>query len=310
MLMPFFSIVIPVYNKERFIAQTLKSVLNQTFLDFEIIIVNDGSTDNSEKQILAIRDNRIRYVSKKNEGVAIARNFGIEKATADFICFLDADDYWYPHFLETMHTYIMELPHQKVFASAIELETKKRRFPACYSFPKTSAFEIVNFFDASHKEAVLWTSSVAIHKEIFSQIGVFDEKLKISEDTDLWIRIGLRYEIVFIWQILARYVFDAESISRNRHYIFEDAFFSKYSLEEQNNPALKKYMDLNRFSTVIKHEIIDNRKEAQEIYAEIDLKNLSRKKRFLLQLSPVILKILIRIKNLTANLGFGNTVFR
>jgi glycosyltransferase involved in cell wall biosynthesis len=116
--MPYFSIVIPVYNKENFISKTIESVLNQNFTDYELIIVNDGSTDQSEAEILAFKDNRIQYFSKKNEGVAFSRNFGIEKATADYICFLDADDYWYPNFLETIHRYSLELPEQKVFAAA------------------------------------------------------------------------------------------------------------------------------------------------------------------------------------------------
>lgn len=90
--MPFFSIIIPVFNKERFVAKTLKSVLSQSFIDFEIIIINDGSTDKSEVEILAITDERILYFLKENEGVAVARNLGIGKASADYICFLDADD--------------------------------------------------------------------------------------------------------------------------------------------------------------------------------------------------------------------------
>ena len=308
--MPFFSVIIPVYNKDKFVAKTLKSVLNQSFIDFEIIVVNDGSTDESEHVILNLRDKRIRYFSKKNEGVAAARNFGIEKATADYICFLDADDYWFPNFLETMHQCIQKLPNEKVFACAIEIETGKKVIPAQYSFPQKGDFEVVNFFDASQKEAVLWTSSVCIHKEVFKNCRTFDEHLKISEDTDLWIRIGLQYQVVFIWQILARYVFDENSISRSLHYIFEERFFEKYTAEEKQNPALKKYMDLNRFSSVIKYKLNGDAKNAEKIYAEIDLKNLTGKKKLLLQLPPIVLRILLKLKVFLTNIGLGNSVFR
>ena len=303
--MPYFSIVIPVYNKEKFVVKTIESVLDQTFIDYEIIIVNDGSTDQSEAKISAYKDNRIQYYSKKNEGVAIARNFGIEKATADYICFLDADDYWHPTFLETMQRYSSELPEQKVFAAAIEIETKNKTIPARYSIPSTSDFEIVNFFDASQKECALWTSSVCIHKSVFEKVGDFDTKIKHGEDTELWIRIGLQFPIVFIRKILARYVYDEKSISRNTNYYFEQYTFDKYSLEEKKNPALKKYMDLNRFSAVIKCNLHGDWKTAQEIYSEIDLKDLSYKKRILLELPAIMLKPLIRLKHF-----LGNSVFR
>jgi glycosyltransferase involved in cell wall biosynthesis len=303
--MPCFSIVIPVYNKERFVAKTIESVLSQTFTDYEIIIVNDGSTDQSEAKISTFKDNRIKYYSKKNEGVALARNFGIEKATADYICFLDADDYWYPTFLETMQRYSSELPEQKVFAAAIEIETKNKTISAHYSIESTSDFEIVNFFNASQKECVLWTSSVCIHKSVFEKVGDFDTKIKHGEDTELWIRIGLQFPVVFIRKILARYVYDDKSISRNTNYYFEQYTFDKYALEEKNNSALKKYMDLNRFSAVIKCNLHGDWKTAQEIYSKIDLKNLSFKKRIFLELPPIMLKPLIRLQHF-----LGNSVFR
>lgn len=308
--MIYFSIVIPVFNKEKFVAKTLKSVLNQTFTDFEIIIVNDGSTDEGEAKILEFNDPRIRYFSKKNEGVAIARNFGIEKSTADYICFLDADDFWYSSFLETMYQFISRFPEQKIFSGAIEIETKKKCVKAHYSIPKKSDFEIVDFFEASQKECVLWTSSVCIHKSVFDQVGVFDTKIKYGEDTELWIRIGLQFSMVFIHKILARYVYDINSISRNLNYFFEPYTFEKYALDEKKNPALKKYMDLNRFSAVIKCMLNGDSKTAQKLYSEIDLKNLSLKKQFLLQLPPIVLKTLIRFQQLSVTIGLGNSVFR
>lgn len=303
--MPYFSIVIPVYNKERFVAETLKSVLTQSFTDFEIIVINDGSTDQSETKILEFDDDRIRYFSKENEGVAATRNFGIKKATSDFICFLDSDDYWCPDFLETMHSFTSEFPEEKVFACAIEIGTKKNYIKAQYSIPKKSDFEIVDFFEASQKECVLWTSSVCIHKTVFGKAGTFDTKIMHGEDTELWIRIGLQFPIVFIQKVLARYVFDEKSVSRNLNYFFEPYTFNKYATHENQNPDLKKYMDLNRFSAVIKSKLNGDWKTAMEIYAEIDLKNLSLKKRIVLQLPPFFLKPLLGIQRL-----LGNSVFR
>lgn len=303
--MPYFSIVIPVYNKERFVDGTLKSVLNQSFTDFEIILINDGSTDQSEAKILEFNDDRIRYFSKENEGVATARNFGIEKAVSDYICFLDADDYWFPGFLETMHLYTSEMTEQKVFACAIEIGTKNNFIKAQYSIAKKSDFEIVNFFEASQKECVLWTSGVCIHKSVFEKVGTFDTKIRHGEDTELWIRIGLAFPIVFINKVLARYIYDEKSISRKLNYFFETYTFNKYATQEKENPALKKYMDLNRFSAVIKSNLNGDWKTSMEIYAEIDLKKLSLKKRILLQLPSIFLKPLLGIQRF-----LGNSVFR
>jgi len=95
-----FSVVIPLYNKEKDVLKTIQSVLKQSHSKFEIIIVDDGSTDSSIEIIKNIKDERIRLFSKKNEGVSIARNYGVEKATTEFIAFLDADDYWHPNHLE------------------------------------------------------------------------------------------------------------------------------------------------------------------------------------------------------------------
>jgi glycosyltransferase involved in cell wall biosynthesis len=308
--MPFFSVIIPVFNKEKFVERTLKSVLGQTFSDFEIIIVNDGSTDKSETKILEIKDNRIRYFFHENQGVSASRNFGIEKAAADFICFLDADDYWYPGFLETMHTYIQKLPEQKVFGMAYENEIDKKTFLAQYSLEKTNDFEIVNYFEASKKEPVLWTSSAAFHKEVFAKAGNFNIELRNFEDIDLWIRIGLKFPIAFIWKIQSRYGFDADGLSRNKFEVNSKIDFSAYAELEKTNPHLKHYLDLNRFSLAIKSKLVNDKKNFHKHYDAIDLAKLPLKKRILLGLPAFALRILISFKQRSANMGLGNSVFR
>lgn len=308
--MPFFSIIIPLYNKENFIQDTLKSVLGQNFTDFEVIVINDGSTDKSEEKVLQFEDSRIRYFSKKNEGVSSARNLGIEMAKSDYISFLDADDYWYPYFLGEMHQTIKQFSAEKVFSAAIEIETSKNIFPAQYSIKKTAPVQIVNYFDASHKKSVIWTSCAVFHKNVFETAGCFDTDVKYGEDTDLWIRIGLKYPIVFNWTILAKYVFDNKSISRSNHYLFEESTFLKYEREEKQNRSLNKFLDLNRFNAAIKSKLIGNTENFKKNYRQINRKNLSLKKRILLLLPANILKHLITAKNFSAEIGLGNSVFK
>lgn len=309
--MAFFSIIIPLYNKEHFIENTIQSILNQTFQDFEIIVVNDGSTDRSEEKLLQFKDSRIQYFSKKNEGASVTRNYGIEKANADFITFLDADDYWYPTFLETMFTNIKKLPNQKVFAAAIEFETSKKIIPAQYSISKTNNdFEIVDYFQASLKETVLCTSCAVFHKTVFEAAGNFDTKIKSGQDTDLWIRVGLIYPIVFSWKILARYIYDPKSLSKNNKLIHEKIDFSKYEEIEKTNSDLKKFLDLNRFSLAVKSKIAGEEVLFAKYSQPIKWNDLGLKKRIILHLPAFALVFLIKLKTVLANLGFGSSVFK
>lgn len=308
--MPFFSVIIPLYNKENFVENTLKSVLNQNFIDFEVLIINDGSTDKSEEKVLEFKDARIQYFCKENGGVSSARNFGIAKAQSDYVTFIDADDYWYPNFLQEMFENIERFPELKVFSAAIEVETSKKIIPSRYSIVKTGDYQIVDYFDASLKETVICTSCAVFHKSVFEKTGLFDIELKSGEDTDLWIRIGLNYPILFCWKILARYVYDPESLTKNHKITIDSLNFSNYALIEKTNPNLKKFLDLNRFSLAIKSKIIGNQARFLEFYKAIDLKNMSVKKRILLQLPVFILKSLIALKIFLANVGIGNSVFK
>jgi glycosyltransferase involved in cell wall biosynthesis len=308
--MPFFSVIIPVYNKALFLGETLKSLLAQTFTDFEVIVINDGSTDGSESVIQSFNDVRIRYYSKENEGVAVARNLGIEKTLGEFICFLDADDYWEPNFLATFKKQIDVLPNHKVFSCAIAIETAQKTIPARYSLARITDFQLVDFFDASRKECILWTSAVAIHKSVFEKTGTFDTQIKKGEDTELWMRIGLQYTIGFIGSILARYRYDKDSISRNWHYYFEPYTFEKYVVLEKENVKLKQFLDQNRFSAVIKCKLNGDKATAKVLYNQIDLDGLGLKKTILMEMPNPILRLLVRLKNVAANYGLGNSVFR
>lgn len=308
--MPFFSVIIPLFNKENFIENTLKSVLCQTFTDFEILIINDGSTDSSEEIVSQFNDPRIKYYNKENGGVSSARNYGIEKANANYITFLDADDYWYPNFLLEMFQNIKSHPKNHVFSAAIEIETPNSTFPARYSIPKSDNCVIVNFFTASLKETVIWTSCAVFHKNIFDEIGPFDIKIKSGQDTDLWIRIGLLYPVLFSWKILARYVYDPNSLSKKTSSLYGKMNFSKFSEQEKTNLKLKKFLDLNRFSLAVKSKLDGNIPLFEKYCQAIDLQKLSLKKRILLKLPSTFLKSLIELKTILSEYGLGRSVFK
>lgn len=308
--MAFFSVVIPLYNKSGFIEQTMRALLAQTFTDFEVIVVNDGSTDDGGAKVKALDDPRIRYYERENKGVAAARNFGITMAHADFVAFLDADDYWYPDFLQAMCRNIIRFPEEKVFSTAIEIETARKIFPAQYSIHKTSYVQTVDFFEASSQECVIWTSAAVFHKSVFEACGSFDPKVRYAEDTDLWMRIGLQFPVVFNWAILARYVYDPASVSRGSRYIFEPGSFAKYADLEKTHRGLRKFLDLNRFSAAIKSKLAGDRAGFKSAYDGIDLHNLSAKKRTLLHLTRFQLQVLVWIKTKLAEYGLGNSIFK
>ena len=308
--MPFFTVIIPLYNKENFIENTLNSVLNQNFNDFEVIIVNDGSTDKSEKKIQQFNDVRIKYIRQENQGVSVARNLGISMATSNFITFIDADDYWFPEFLQEMFNNINQFQEQKVFSGATEVETSMGKFSSQYSIEKSKECQVVNYFDASINTTVICTSCAVFHKSVFEKVGNFDNNIKIGEDTDLWIRIGLVYPVVFSSKILARYVFDENSLSKKKMNRNEKLNFDKFLAIEKSNLKLKKFLDFNRYSLAIKCKLNNDKEDYNNLINQINLQNLSLKKRFLLQQPAIILKFLITLNLQMVKLGLSNSVFK
>jgi len=309
---PFFSVIIPLYNKEKYIKNTIESVLNQDFTDFEILVINDGSTDNSLKQVEMFSDGRIKIFNQENQGVSVARNLGIEQSKGKYICFLDADDYWYPYFLSQKYKYIGLLPEQKVFTSAFELEFKNKIIPCVYSIKKTADYQVVDYFEASEKKhPVIGTSTSVFKRSVFEKTGVFDVRFRAGQDSDLWIRVGLNFPVVFIWKIAARYVYDPHGITQNRKKISKKADFSKYISLEKSNPKLKRFLVRRRFGLAIESKLNGNKAEFRKFYNQIDLKKLSLKKKILLHLPYFILLTLVVIKNdVLTRLGLTSSIFR
>lgn len=205
-----FSVVIPLYNKELSINNTICSVLNQTFGDFEIIIVNDGSTDNSENIVKKIGDDRVRLLNQKNQGVSAARNTGIQNAKYEWIAFLDGDDLWEKNHLEEIHKMMKIFPSEKIFVTSFEFSDKRNMF----KHPRNSTiFKIEDYFKEAIKESLIWTSVVVINANCFESIGVFDEQLNRGEDLDLWSRLARQYAIIKSSIVTATYRIDAENRS-------------------------------------------------------------------------------------------------
>lgn len=195
------SVVIPLYNKEQSIASTLQTVLKQTYQDFEIVIVNDGSTDHSVEEVAKVTDPRIRLIHQNNAGVSAARNRGIDEARGEYIAFLDADDEWKPDYLKTQYELTQKYPECSVFACNYEFkDTQGKVTPTIIKkLPFKGEDGILsNYFEvASCSHPPLWTSAVLIKKNAIQSIGGFPTGIKSGEDLLTWARLACKYHITY-----------------------------------------------------------------------------------------------------------------
>ncbi|HLW33994.1 MAG TPA: glycosyltransferase family A protein [Aequorivita sp.] len=314
--MPKFSVIIPLYNKEKDIEKTMASLFAQRFSDLEVIIVNDGSTDQSERVIKSLTDSRIKLFSKKNEGVALTRNFAVEKATSKHIAFLDADDYWHPHHLENLNNLIEKFPEAQWYATAYEKKHNQKLITSMISpiLEKKEWSGIVDdYFKNSLIDALAWTSAVCMKKSFFQQLKGFDATITngAGEDTDLWIRAALASPMVFSTQISARHNLDgsnriSHTPTKNRVFFNPD----KYEEVARENLYLKKYLDINRFSFAIQHKLAKDLDSFKEYVRKIDPNNLNSKQRFLLKQPRSVLMLFIRIKVMFESFGTRLTAYK
>lgn len=217
---PFFSVVIPLYNKQNYIKETIKSVLNQTFQDFEIVIVNDGSKDDSVKVVESIQDDRINLLHQKNSGVSVARNKGIKEAKADYVAFLDADDLWLPEFLQTIYELIQNYPDARLYATAYK-KRKANGKESCINIQALPSKDYVgvipNYFESIVKgDNLVCSSATCIPKKVFIENDIwFPVGEKYGEDQYVWARVAMKYDIAYNTKACSIYKIEAENNTIN-----------------------------------------------------------------------------------------------
>ena len=264
--MAFFSVVIPLYNKEKYIQRAIKSVLAQTVQDFELIIVDDGSTDGSYEAANKIKDPRIRIIRQENRGVSAARNRGVSEAKYNWVAFLDADDEWLPEFLNAICKLQEDFPNEKGFTTSYFQKWENRRIdPTLDSRFYSKGYRgKINFFrDWDYGEAVISSSSVVLHKEAIKSIGGFPEEIKIREDNNTWIRFSLKYEIACNFLPLVQINYDASNraFTRNineppdKHYNHAEFLIA---LKKQGQIPKKSLVYVNDLIAKYSFPMIDN----------------------------------------------------
>lgn len=198
------SIVIPTYNRAKYLTQALDSVLQQTYQHFEIIVIDDGSTDDTKnvmEEYMKRFPNKIKYFYEKNKGPAAARNRGINEAMGDYIAFLDSDDMWMPTKLAEQVEF---LDHNKgvalVFTDIKKMKDNKIIKEA--SLGEEGVYNRNKFSELIEK-SFIFTPTVAVRKNILIEIGLFNEKYRAGEDYELYLRIAKHHDIEYINKPLA-----------------------------------------------------------------------------------------------------------
>ena len=243
-----FSVIMPLYNKAAYVEKAIRSVLEQTYPHYELIVVNDGSRDNSAivaEELLKDVPNA-RLINQENAGVAVARNNGVTQAKGDYICFLDADDWWDVSFLQEMQQFIQDYPEACIWGTnywyvkkgkthvAVPCETGYINYPKLYA--ETSVMPLTSI-------------SVCIKKDIFNELDGFPKGIKLGEDFLLWAKIALHHKVAFLNKAIAYYNNDIPAslrATRNLHVPESHMLFKMQYLEsvvENEKTALKNKAD-------------------------------------------------------------------
>ena len=307
-----FSIIIPAYNAEGCIARSISSVLRQKYGQFELIVVNDGSTDGTLEQIGKFSDERLRVISQENKGVSAARNAGIRSAKNPFICFLDADDEMLDSHLAVLSSAIGQYPDKMFFVTFSLTEmldgTVKKQFEYHGDAAPFFVDDFLKFEFSNSLVKCFHTNSVCARKAAFDQYGYFEEGVSISEDEDMWNRIMLFEGKVVIPQETVLRHRDHSQLTRRptvgAPYLFNrriDGYLSDPSLSEEKKEELKKLYNIMELSS-IRSLIVHGRKaEAAKRLRIIVRKYVPKKKYWETVVSfavpSVILKRLLWAKN-------------
>lgn len=249
-----YSVIIPLYNKAQYVAKAINSVLSQTCTDYELVIVDDGSKDNSAEiaeKVIAGRPH-CKLIRQENSGVSVARNNGVVASYGDFLCFLDADDWWQPMFLEEMSKFIDEFPEAGIYGTnyIIVNETKKKTRVAPIGIEKCFEKGYINYCQVYAKTLAmpLWTGAVCVPRTVFNEFGGFPKGIKLGEDFLLWIRIALKYKVAFLNKPLSFYNQDVETANRGVGRLYKPQDHMLWNLdflknEEKTNPDYKQLVD-------------------------------------------------------------------
>lgn len=266
--------VIPLYNKGRYVAATLASVLQQTFTDFEVIVVDDGSTDNGLEVVRSCPDPRVSVVVQENMGVSAARNHGIRRAKSDYIAFLDADDLWEPTYLGEMKQLMDSYPGAGFYVSAHKIVKKSRVFDLPYTLAEGA---IENYFKTELEESITRLSATVVPRAICEQVGGFPQGMVSGEDSYFCGSIAIRHPVVFTPKVLAVYNQQYSGI-KDRHFRGDSCSEKWFDLVEAGDFYRNEFIASKVIKAGIRSALSLQKEKSREIEAKSSFTTLFRKK--------------------------------
>lgn len=284
---PAFSVVVPLFNKRDHVRRTIRHILDQDYTLFEVIVVDDGSTDDSVAQIADLVGPKLRILHQPNAGPGAARNLGIADARHEWIAFIDADDAWYPDHLSELSRAITAFPAARFASTTYRKRSATEVLPPRGDAP--AAARQLSYFEACRHRNIVWTSTIAIRRDVFDRIGGF-KTIFPGEDTDMWVRAGLEGPLAFSPRVTAIYTMNTGGLSETHANIRRSAHVPQrttldnplYALldEKLSDPtmhplhaAIRTYADA-RLITVCRNAIFDgDRLRAQEALKRVHAKS-------------------------------------
>lgn len=286
---PYFSVILPLYNKEQYVRKAVESIMRQTFNDYEFIIVDDGSNDKSAEIAATIieRLERCSIIQQKNQGVSMARNNGVAASHGKYLCFLDADDWWEATFLEEMAKLIEEFPDAGIYGTNYIIVNETKGKTRIAKIGVTDRFEkgYINYCQAYAKTMYmpLWTGAVCIPRKVFDEMAGFPKGIRLGEDFLLWIRVALRYKVAFLNKPLSYYNQDVDVAQRGVGHLHPPQYHMLWNLRdleevEHSNPDYKQLIDKLRAYDLLPYYLTkEYRKDARRELAKIDWEKQPKK---------------------------------
>ena len=310
--MSFFTVIIPLYNKEKYIKNAIESVLNQTFTDFEILIIDDFSSDKSAGIASKFESEKVQLIyHEKNCGLSATRNTGIKKANSNYITFLDADDLWKPTFLESIFQLIQNFPEARIFGTNYEEiwgTVIKNPHNGSEILP-VDFTGYINFFKINVMQGIYNHGSVCFHKEVFVKIGYYNENIGFSEDLDFNIRANYNFKLAYDNSVQMSYFMQTENQLTQSSLLNKTIpDFDSYENWAKKDSDLKKYLDFERY-VLGKRLKKNNDLRWKKMIATIDSRNLNWKQNVLLKMPRFILNMLEKLKSFLLKLGIKTSTY-